>query len=74
MAFISKSDLERHNVIHSGEKEFVCRFCLGMFNRRDNLTGHERKCHDKIVTKEHYIDFGDDIDISEPEDKSEANQ
>ena len=43
-----------------------------MFNRKDNLKGHERRCHDKIVNKEHYKDSGDDIDIMK--DKSEANQ
>ncbi|XP_055389399.1 zinc finger protein 271-like [Condylostylus longicornis] len=41
-AFTRKRELQRHVVIHSGQKPFACIFCGKRFNRKDKLLRHEK--------------------------------
>ncbi|KAG7304069.1 hypothetical protein JYU34_010999 [Plutella xylostella] len=41
--FVGKGDLQRHVLVHSAMKPYVCRKCPLSFCRRDKLIKHERK-------------------------------
>ena len=40
-AFLKKSDLVRHTLQHSGEKQFQCNYCDIAFLRKEHLLKHK---------------------------------
>ena len=48
--FANKAKLERHVVVHTGEKKFECHICNRAFNRKDNLKVHMWNKHARNVT------------------------
>ena len=43
--FKTTGEVNRHMMIHTGEKPFVCHFCNDAFNRKSNLQRHIRLKH-----------------------------
>ena len=43
--FKAKANLERHYVIHTGQKDFACNLCGKAFRRKDTLRNHLRFHH-----------------------------
>ena len=43
--FKTTGEVNRHMMIHTGEKPFVCQFCNDAFNRKSNLQRHIRLKH-----------------------------
>ena len=41
-SFSKKSSLDRHKVIHTGEKQFLCDKCEKSFSQKNNLDAHMR--------------------------------
>jgi hypothetical protein len=42
--FDSHRGLDRHMIVHTEEKPFVCQNCQKSFNRKDNMLRHQRDC------------------------------
>lgn len=43
--FLTKKDVTRHLVVHTGERDFLCQFCPQRFGRKDHLVRHIKKSH-----------------------------
>ncbi|XP_014013338.1 zinc finger protein PLAG1 [Salmo salar] len=43
--FITRKDVRRHMVVHTGRKDFLCQYCAQRFGRKDHLTRHVKKSH-----------------------------
>ena len=46
--FMTKKDLKRHMVVHTGQREFSCLFCHIRFGRRDHLLRHQQLKHSAL--------------------------
>lgn len=44
-----KYDLVKHNVVHTGERPFVCNVCGRRFPRKDNLKRHIDGIHGRKI-------------------------
>ncbi|KAG8192796.1 hypothetical protein JTE90_019114 [Oedothorax gibbosus] len=44
-SFFTKKDVKRHLVVHTGKRDFVCKFCPQRFGRKDHLVRHTKKSH-----------------------------
>ena len=49
--FRKPSELKRHEMIHTGEKPFVCTMCDYASNRKANLQSHVLRHHSSVETK-----------------------
>ena len=43
--FSTKGDLNRHKILHTGEKPFKCDICMQLFSRAGNLKSHMNSTH-----------------------------
>lgn len=44
-SFFTKKDVKRHLVVHTGKRDFVCKYCPQRFGRKDHLVRHTKKSH-----------------------------
>nr|XP_006139384.1 zinc finger protein PLAGL1 isoform X1 [Pelodiscus sinensis]XP_025035384.1 zinc finger protein PLAGL1 isoform X1 [Pelodiscus sinensis] len=49
--FYTRKDVQRHMVVHTGCKDFLCQFCAQRFGRKDHLTRHMKKTHPQELLK-----------------------
>ncbi|XP_074846547.1 zinc finger protein PLAGL1 isoform X2 [Carettochelys insculpta] len=49
--FYTRKDVQRHMVVHTGCKNFLCQFCAQRFGRKDHLTRHMKKTHPQELLK-----------------------
>ena len=47
--FPNKSELNRHNLIHTGRKDWICDHCKRAFIRKDHLKVHLWKLHHEMM-------------------------
>ncbi|XP_074595999.1 uncharacterized protein LOC141851106 [Brevipalpus obovatus] len=45
--FFTRKDVKRHNVVHTGVRNYACPFCQQRFGRKDHLVRHAKKSHQK---------------------------
>ncbi|CAG9859489.1 unnamed protein product [Phyllotreta striolata] len=43
--FFTRKDVRRHNVVHTGMRDFLCQYCPQRFGRKDHLVRHIKKSH-----------------------------
>lgn len=49
--FMTRKDVTRHLVVHTGERDFLCQFCPQRFGRKDHLVRHIKKSHHAPVKR-----------------------